>query len=183
MLEPIPAGNRSTRSRSYGFVVCARARVNGLCPISQVYSSLAEHRESVLPHTVYRPPVGSFLPPINNTSGLAGRAKQHSLLQSYRPYLAVKDGKLALGNLSRFNSFSFHQPPIFVVGLTGRRLRHSQERTFSKCLRESPLFWGVSGAGAADPQSGADLQWHFGPALPTRKKHAFVDEHKQRLQS
>ena len=88
-----------------------------LWPDSQVYSSLAEHRESVPPYAVYRPPVGSFVPPSSYASMPVGISQQHGMLQSYRPYLVMKDGKLALGSPTRFNSFSFHQPPVFVVSL------------------------------------------------------------------
>ncbi|CDI75738.1 hypothetical protein, conserved [Eimeria praecox] len=92
--------------------------------VAAVYSSLAEHRESVPPYAVYRPPVGSFVSPSNYTSMPVGPTQQHALLQSYRPYLVMKDGKLTLGSPNRFNSVSFHQPPIFVAHLNEYFLFH-----------------------------------------------------------
>lgn len=103
-----------------------------LLPVTQVYSSLAEHRESVPPYTVYRPPVGSFVSPSNYAPISVGASQQQALLQSYRPYLVMKDGKLTLGSPNRFSSFSFHQPPIFVVSL---------HREYEKYCGE--IFWRV----------------------------------------
>ncbi|CDJ49830.1 hypothetical protein, conserved [Eimeria brunetti] len=90
----------------------------------ELLTGQSEHRESVPPCAVYRPPVGSFMCPSNNTSVSVGKSQQHALLESYRPYLVVKDGKLTLGNPNRFNSFSFHQPPIFVANLNEYFLFH-----------------------------------------------------------
>ncbi|XP_026192616.1 uncharacterized protein LOC34617793 [Cyclospora cayetanensis] len=108
--------------------------------VAAVYSSLAEHREPVPPYTVYRPPLGSFVAPLDpdNTMTLEGSSCNKNLLHMYMPYLNLKEGKLSLGNPSRYSSFSFHQPPIIVACLNEYFLFHG-------CTEERAKLIALSG--------------------------------------